>query len=107
MGLVDLWGIADLHCRKFKSTRWLKYKLRAMLEGHEFEQTNGRSGFSFPLRFAGGRLEFVMQVFGDSPKFSSSGLAITKTTYQYSMTAGGMTPQQYVLKFSQSFIVGC
>ena len=40
------------------------------------EQTDGRSGFSFPLRFAGGQLEFVTQTFGDSPKLSSSGLAI-------------------------------
>ena len=32
-----------------------------------FEQTDGGSGFSFLLRFAGGRLEFVTQPFGDSP----------------------------------------
>ena len=76
MGLVDLWGIADLHCRKFKSTRWLKYKLRATLEGHEFEQTNGRSGFSFPLRFARGWLQLITQASTDPPKLSSSGLAI-------------------------------
>ena len=41
-----------------------------------FEQTNGRSGFSFPLSFSGGRLEFVTQTFGDSPKLPSNGLAI-------------------------------
>ena len=29
-------------------------------------------GFSFPLRFDGGMLEFVMQDFGDSLKLSSS-----------------------------------
>jgi hypothetical protein len=72
MGLADLWGIANLHCQKVKSTKWLKHKLRAMLGG----QTDGRSGFSFPVRFAWGRLEFVMQAFGDSLKLSSSGLAI-------------------------------
>ena len=27
MGLADLWGIADLHCRKVESTKWLKHKL--------------------------------------------------------------------------------
>ena len=27
MGLVDLWGIANLHCRKDESTKWLKHKL--------------------------------------------------------------------------------
>ena len=31
IGLPDLWGIADLHCRKVKSTKWLKHKLRATL----------------------------------------------------------------------------
>jgi hypothetical protein len=36
-----------------------------------------QSRFSFPLRFARGRLEFVTQAFGDSPKLSSNGLAIT------------------------------
>jgi hypothetical protein len=29
MGLADLLGIADLHCRKVESTKWLKHKLRA------------------------------------------------------------------------------
>ena len=66
MGLADILGIADLHCRKVESTKWLKHKLRATLGGQQFEQTEGRSGFPLPLRFAGGRLEFVMQVFGDS-----------------------------------------
>jgi hypothetical protein len=33
MGLADLLGIADLDCRKVESTKWLKYKLRAMLGG--------------------------------------------------------------------------
>ena len=75
MGLADLFGIANLHCRKVKSTKWLKHKLRATLGGQQFEQTDGRSGFSFPLSFSGGRLEFVTQAFGDSPKLSSTGLA--------------------------------
>ena len=26
MGLADLLGIADLHCRKVESTKWLKHK---------------------------------------------------------------------------------
>ena len=76
MGLADLLGIADLHCRKVESTKWLKHKLRATLGGQWFEQTDGRSGFSFPLSFFGGRLEFVTQIFGDSPKLSGTGLAI-------------------------------
>ena len=75
MGLADLLGIADLHCRKVESTKWLKHKLKATLGGQKFEQTDGRSGFSFPLSFSGGRLEFVTQAFGDSPKLSSTGLA--------------------------------
>jgi hypothetical protein len=48
----------------------------ATLGGQQFEQSDGQSGFSFPLRFAEGRLEFVTQAFGNSPKLSSSGLAI-------------------------------
>ena len=56
MGLADLLGIADLDCRKVESTKGLKHKLRATLGGQQFEQTNGRSGFSFPLSFSGGRL---------------------------------------------------
>ena len=76
MGLADLLGIPDLHCRKVKSIKWLKHKLRATLGGQYFEQTDGRSGFSFPLSFSGGQLEFVTQAFGDSPKLSSTGLAI-------------------------------
>ena len=76
MGLADLLGIADMHCRKVESTKWFKHKLRATLGSQYFEQTHGRSGFSLPLSFSGGRLEFVTQAFGDSPKLSSSGLAI-------------------------------
>ena len=53
MGLADLMGIADLYFRKVESTIWLKHKLKATLGG-QFEQTDGRSGFSFPLRFARG-----------------------------------------------------
>ena len=59
MGLADLLGIVDLHCRKVETTKWLRYKLRATIGGQKFEQTEGRSGFPFPLRFAGGQLEFV------------------------------------------------
>ena len=47
MGLGDLLGIADLHCRKVEGTKWLKHKLMADL------------GFLFLL----GLLEFVTQVF--------------------------------------------
>ena len=57
MGLADLFGIADLHCRKVESTKWLT-------DG----QTDVRSRSSFPLRFAGGQLEFVMQAFEDYSK---------------------------------------
>ena len=35
------------------------------------------------MRFAGGLLDFVMQVFGDYPKLSSSGLAITMTNLMF------------------------
>ena len=70
MGLADLWG------RKVESTKWLKHKPRATLRGQQFEQTDGGSGFPFPLRFVRGQLEFVTQVFGDYPKLSSSELAI-------------------------------
>ena len=31
MGLADLLGIADLHCRKVESNKWLKHKLRASI----------------------------------------------------------------------------
>ena len=50
-----------------KSIKWLKHKLRATLGGQKFEQTDGRSGFSFPLKFVGGRMEFVTKAFEDSP----------------------------------------
>jgi hypothetical protein len=83
MGLADLLVIADLHCRKVKSIKWFKYKLRATIGGQKFEQTDGRSGFLFLMRFAGGRLEFGTQVFGDSPKLSSSGLANTMTNLMF------------------------
>ena len=33
MGLADLLGIADLHCPKIESTKWLKLKLRATIGG--------------------------------------------------------------------------
>ena len=45
-------------------TKWLKHKLRAMIGGPQFEQTNGRSGFPFSLRSVGGRLEFVARILG-------------------------------------------
>ena len=79
MGLADLLGIADLHCQKVKSTKWLKHKLRATIGGQQFEQTDGRSGFPFSLRSVGGRLEFVTWILGGSLKLSSSGLAISMT----------------------------
>ena len=79
MRLADLLGIADLHCQKVESTKCLKHKLRATIEGQKFEQTDGRSGFPFPLRSVGGRLEFVTQLLGGSLKLSSSGLAISIT----------------------------
>merc|ERR1712051_1163724 len=44
-----------------------------------FEQTDGRSGFSFPLRSVRGQLESVTQILGVSPKLSSSGLAFSMT----------------------------
>ena len=56
---MDTMGIADLHCRKVENTKWLKHKLRATIGGKLFEQTDGRSGFPFPLRSVGGQLEFV------------------------------------------------
>ena len=62
MGLADLWG----DCRP-ELPKGGKYQM---------VQTDGRSGICFPLRFARGRLEFVTQAFGDSPKLSSSGLVI-------------------------------
>ena len=72
MGLADLLGIADLHCQKVESTKWLKHKLRAMIGGQKFEQTNGRSGFPFRLKSVGGWLEFVPWILGGSHKLSSS-----------------------------------
>ena len=33
MGLADLLGIADLHCRKVESTKWLKHKLKSCRTG--------------------------------------------------------------------------
>ena len=47
------------------------------------EQTDGRSGFPFTMRFAGGRLEFDLQVFGDSLKLSSSELVNTITNLMF------------------------
>jgi hypothetical protein len=26
-GLADLWGIAEVHCQKVESTKWLQHKL--------------------------------------------------------------------------------
>ena len=57
-----------------------KYQMvKTQTESHIRRQVDGRSGFSFLLRFAGGRLEFVTQAFGGSQKLSSSGLAISMT----------------------------
>ena len=47
MGLADLLGIADLHCKKVESTKWLKHKLRYTIGGWKIEQTDGRSGFPY------------------------------------------------------------
>ena len=74
MGLADLLGIADLHCRKVESTKWLKHKLRATIGGQKFEHTDGRSGFPLPLRFAVGQ-----QDFGGSLNLFRSGLATSMT----------------------------
>ena len=61
--------------QKGRKYQIVKKKLRATLGGQEFEQTDGRSEFSFPLSFSGGQLKFVTQAFGDSLKLSSTGLA--------------------------------
>ena len=74
MGLADIWVTAGLHFRKAESTKWLKHKLRVTIGGQWFKQTDGRSGFPFSLRFAGGRLEFVARAFEGSMRLSSSGL---------------------------------
>ena len=33
---TSYWEIADLHCWKVKSTKWLKYKQRATIGGQKF-----------------------------------------------------------------------
>ena len=76
MGLADFLGIGDLHWRKVGSNKWLKHQPGAKLGGQEFEKNDGRTWFSFPLGFSGGRVEIVPPAFGDSPKLSSTGLAI-------------------------------
>ena len=48
--------------------------VKSQTESHIRRPIVGRSGFSFPLRFAGGRLEFVMQALGDSSKLSKGQL---------------------------------
>ena len=64
------------HCSLSIFSILLNYdKLEVSLRAGGFEQTNGRSEFPFPLRFAGGKLDFVTQAFRDSPKLSSTGLA--------------------------------
>ena len=100
MGLADLLGIADLHCPKVESTKWLKPKLRATIGGQYFEQTNGKSGFSFPLRSDGGWLEFVARILGGSWKISSSVLDISMTNL--------IVQNLYVLKIiSMQFKIFC
>ena len=79
MGLADLLGIADLHCLKVESTKWLKHKLRATIAGQKFEQTDGRSNIPFLLGSFEGRLVFVKRLLGGSLKLSSSGLTISLT----------------------------
>ena len=93
MGLADLLGIADLHCRP-ALPKGRKYQMvKTQTQSHvrrpvgclivtklgEFSSLNkpiAYLGFLFPLSFSEGRLEFVTQAFGDSLKLSSTGLAI-------------------------------
>ena len=60
-GLGGYLGIADLDCQKVKNIKWL-WKIQT--ESHNWKPivwtTNSRSGFPFPMRFARGRLEFVI-----------------------------------------------
>ena len=60
--------------------------VKSQTESHIRRPIVGRSGFSFPLRFAGGRLEFVTQAFGCSLKLSSSGLAFSCSEFKASYT---------------------
>ena len=50
-GLGRFWRIADLHCRKVESTKWLKHKLKATIGGQK------QIWISFSLGF-------IMQAFG-------------------------------------------
>ena len=55
--------------------KFQKYQMvKTQTGGQYFEQTNGRSGIPFPMRFAE-RLEFVTQIFGDSLKLTSRGVS--------------------------------
>ena len=47
MGLADLLGIADLHCQKVESTKWLKYKLRASIGANSLNKPMADLGFLF------------------------------------------------------------
>jgi hypothetical protein len=47
MGLADRLGIADLHCRKVESTKWLKHKLRATWEASSLNKPMADLGFLF------------------------------------------------------------
>jgi hypothetical protein len=84
MGLADLLGIADLHCRKYQM-------VKTQTESHDWRPKVGTNrwqiwvSFSFepPLRFVGEWLEFVTQIFGDSPKLSSSGLVNTMNNLMF------------------------
>ena len=71
-GICRSLGIANLHCGKVESTKWLKHKLCHI-----------RRPIVLTIRcqiwISRGRLEFVTQAFGGSPKLSSSGLAISMT----------------------------
>ena len=66
------------HCRPALPKGWKYQMVKTQTQSHVRRPvvwTDGRSGVSFPLIFSGGRLDFVTQAFGDSPKLSSIGLA--------------------------------
>ena len=75
MGLADLLGDCRAALRKGRKYQMVK----TQTESHDRRPVVGRSGFPFPLRSVGGRLEFITQILGGSPKLFSSGLAISMT----------------------------
>ena len=44
-----------------KGRKYQMVEIQTEIGGQKFEQTDGRSGFPFSLRFAGGQLEFITQ----------------------------------------------